>query len=145
MSSKSRKFRRKPDDLASVQDTEAEGSVEAAKIAQKKEKKEKPKKVSLLSFDEEEGGSPLRLRAQDKAKSKAKVRPNLQSLSLKEEAKPISTQQSGAGEHRHFQDRHASFKAFLKTRQSSQNTFIHTLHHWAFVLQGNTLRRGSAK
>ena len=99
MSSKSRKFRRKPDDPVSLQDQESTANGDTAKPSTlpKKEKEKKPKKVTLLSFDEEETGSPVKVKTQLKERPKPKLRPNLQGLSIKEDAKPISTQQSGAG------------------------------------------------
>ena len=53
--------------------------------------------VSLLSFDDEEGPSPIKIKASIKERSKAKLKPNLQSLRLGEDSKPASSQRSQAG------------------------------------------------
>ena len=100
MSSKHRKFRKKEEEPSTDLSEDALAGGEAVKSLpmSRKEKKEKPKKVSLLSFDEEEGGSPVKARNATKERVKPKVRPNLQGLGIKEEAKPTGTQQSGAGE-----------------------------------------------
>ena len=100
MASKNRKFRKKVEDPSTAPNEENPGDSLTIKALSKssKEKEKKPKKVSLLSFDEEEGESPVKVKSVVKERSKAKVRPNLQGLSIREDAKPSSTQQSGAGE-----------------------------------------------
>lgn len=73
-------------------------SVVAARKAKEKERKA-GKKASLLSFDEEEGASPVKAKADSRLKdrSKAKLKPNLKSLRLGDDGKP-NTQQSASGE-----------------------------------------------
>ena len=100
MSSKNRKFRKKVEDSSSAPDAEDSNETLTIKSLAKasRGKDKKPQKPSLLSFDEEEGGSPVKVKTVVKEKSKPKVRPNLQGLSIREDVKPSSTQQSGAGE-----------------------------------------------
>ena len=107
MSNKNRKFRKKVEDGFAAPTEEAPGELLAIKSLSKslRDNDKKPKKLSLLSFDEEEGGSPIKVKSVAKEKSKPKVRPNFQGLSIREDAKPASTQQSGAGEiqkHKYF-------------------------------------------
>jgi len=58
--------------------------------------------VSLLSFDEEEGPSPTKIKASIKERSKLRLepslKPNLKSLRRGEDSKPPTSQQSQAGE-----------------------------------------------
>lgn len=100
MSSKNRKFRKKQEEPSAAQTEDATaGSLPIKSLSSStRDKEKKPKKASLLSFDDEEGGSPVKVKSVIKERSKPKLRPNLQGLSLKEDAKPSSTQQSGAGE-----------------------------------------------
>ena len=99
MSSKNRKFRKKVDENGTYQDQDAAVNLPGIKKAtgRSQDKERKPKKVSLLSFDEEESAQPVREKPPLKEKPKPKLRPNLQGLNIKEDTRPVSTQQSGAG------------------------------------------------
>ena len=99
MSSKNRRFRKKAEDLNNPNEDQAANQQLPIRglATPNKVKDKKPKKVSLLSFDEEESGSPGIARVAPKDKVKAKLRPNLQGLDIKEEPKSANTQQSGAG------------------------------------------------
>jgi hypothetical protein len=100
MSGRNRQFRKKQDDSQAGNEADSVVPTPAAKIAAgpPKEKDRKNKKVSLLSFDEEEGPSPIKIKASIKERSKPKLRPNLQGLQLGDESKQLaSSQQSRAG------------------------------------------------
>lgn len=103
MSSRNRKFRRRADDDQEGEEPESLGmppaSIIAARKAKEKEKKV-GKKPSLLSFDEEDGASPTKAKADSRAKEKIKpkLKPNLKNLSIAEDNKSVHrTQLSAAG------------------------------------------------
>lgn len=113
MSSKNRKFRKKVEDLAGSNEEQPSSLNVPIKglAAQEKGKEKKPKKISLLSFDEEEGTSPETAKIVPRENSKVTVRPKHRGRSRKDEQnknedfKPASTQQSGVGECLHTQIR----------------------------------------